>query len=80
MTLHKCEVIRESFAPDYGIKSAAKRRLERLGVEVRLGAPVTAIQKRTSDALPKQVQRVFEEGRALVLEAKGLGRAKPVGG
>ena len=31
-------------------------------------------QKRTIDALPKQAQRVVEEGRALLKEAKGLGR------
>jgi hypothetical protein len=31
-------------------------------------------QKRTGDALPKQAQRVVEEGRALLKEAKGLGR------
>jgi lambda repressor-like predicted transcriptional regulator len=31
-------------------------------------------QKRTGDALPKQAQRVVEEGRALVQEAKGLKR------
>jgi hypothetical protein len=33
-------------------------------------------QKRTIDALPKQAQRVVEEGRALIKEAKGLGRAR----
>ena len=31
-------------------------------------------QKHTIDALPKQVQRVIEEGQALIKEAKGLGR------
>ena len=31
-------------------------------------------QKRTGDALPKQAQRVVEEGRALLKAAKGLGR------
>ena len=31
-------------------------------------------QKRTGDALPKQVQAVIETGNALVQEAKGLGR------
>ena len=31
-------------------------------------------QKRTGDALPKWAQRVVEEGRALLKEAKGLGR------
>ena len=33
-------------------------------------------QKRAIDALPRQAQRVVEDGRALVTEAKGLGRAK----
>lgn len=33
-------------------------------------------QKRTGDALPKRVQRAAEEGRALIKEAKGLGRVK----
>jgi hypothetical protein len=32
-------------------------------------------QKQTLDALPKQAQRVVEEGRALIKEAKGLGRS-----
>ena len=31
-------------------------------------------QKRTGDALPRQAQRVVEAGRALLKEAKGLGR------
>jgi hypothetical protein len=33
-------------------------------------------QKRTGDALPKRAQAVVEQGRALVTEAKGLGRSK----
>jgi hypothetical protein len=32
-------------------------------------------QKRTGDALPRQAQRVVAEGRELIKEAKGLGRA-----
>jgi hypothetical protein len=31
-------------------------------------------QKQTLDALPKQAQRVVEDGRALIKEAKGLGK------
>jgi hypothetical protein len=31
-------------------------------------------QKRTGDALPKQVQKVIDIGNALVKEAKGLGK------
>jgi hypothetical protein len=33
-------------------------------------------QKRTIEALPKQVQHALEEGQALRKEAKGLGRVK----
>jgi hypothetical protein len=33
-------------------------------------------QKRTGDALPKQVETVIETGKALVQEAKGLGRGR----
>jgi hypothetical protein len=33
-------------------------------------------QKRTGDAIPKRAQRVVEEGRALIKEAKGLGRGR----
>jgi hypothetical protein len=32
-------------------------------------------QKRAGDALPRQAQRVVAEGRDLIKEAKGLGRA-----
>jgi hypothetical protein len=31
-------------------------------------------QKRTGDALPKRAQAVFDKGRALIVEAKGLGK------
>ena len=31
-------------------------------------------QRRTGDALPRQAQRVVEQGHALLKEAKGLGR------
>jgi hypothetical protein len=33
-------------------------------------------QKRTGDAVPKQVQAAIETGKALVTAAKGLGRAR----
>ena len=33
-------------------------------------------QKRTGDALPKRIAQVIETGKALVTEAKGLGRAR----
>jgi hypothetical protein len=31
-------------------------------------------QRRTGNALPREAQRVIEKGRALRMEAKGLGR------
>jgi hypothetical protein len=51
-----------------------RQRLER----VELGQQMAhwKRQRRTGNALPRQVQRVVEEGRALIKEAKGLGRAK----
>jgi hypothetical protein len=33
-------------------------------------------QKRTGDALPNRMQQMIETGRALVTEAKGLGRGR----
>jgi DNA repair exonuclease SbcCD ATPase subunit len=42
----------------------------------RKGAIKFRRQKRAIDALPKQIERVIEDGRALVKEAKGLGRGK----
>ena len=32
-------------------------------------------QRRTRDALPKQAQRIVEDGQALIKEAKGLGKS-----
>jgi hypothetical protein len=50
-----------------------RQRLERIDERQRLVK--WKRQRRTGDALPRRVQRVVEEGRALVKEAKGLGRA-----
>ena len=50
-----------------------RRRLERIDERQRLAK--WKRQRRTGDALPRRVQRVVEGGRALVKEAKGLGRA-----
>ena len=50
-----------------------RQRLERIDERQRLVK--WKRQRRTGDALPRRVQRVVEEGCALVKEAKGLGRA-----
>ena len=50
-----------------------RQRLERIDERQRLVK--WKRQRRTGDALPRRVQRVVEGGRALVKEAKGLGRA-----
>ena len=50
-----------------------RQRLERIDERQRLAK--WKRQRRTGDALPRRVQRVVEGGRALVKEAKGLGRA-----
>jgi hypothetical protein len=49
-----------------------RQRLERIELGQRLAG--WKRQRRTGDALPRQAQRVVEEGRALIKEAKGLGR------
>jgi hypothetical protein len=52
-----------------------RQRLERIELDrVRLASQRR--QKRTGDALPRQAQRVVEEGRDLIKEAKGLGRGR----
>jgi len=50
-----------------------RQRLERIDERQRLAK--WKRQRRTGDAPPRRVQRVVEGGRALVKEAKGLGRA-----
>ena len=50
-----------------------RQRLERIDERQRLVK--WKRQRRTGDAPPRRVQRVVEGGRALVKEAKGLGRA-----
>ena len=52
----------------------AKDVLRRLMDTSRPSAPSWKAQKRTGDALPKQVEAAIEAGAALVTEAKGLGR------
>ena len=55
-----------------GTDRTSKRHQER--IDNRQQAIRWKRQQRTGDALPKQAQRVVEEGRALLKEAKGLGR------
>jgi uncharacterized coiled-coil DUF342 family protein len=56
-----------------GVDRTTKKHQARIEVD-RAQATRWKRQKRTGDALPKQAQRVVEEGRELVKEAKGLGR------
>jgi hypothetical protein len=64
---------------DHTDRTTQKRR-ERLGLEpIKIDRQQRAQwkrQKRTGNALPKRAQAVAEEGRALALEAKGLGKRK----
>jgi hypothetical protein len=48
-----------------------RERLERIEID-RTQATHQKRQKHTGDALPRQAQRVVEEGRELIKEAKGL--------
>jgi hypothetical protein len=50
-----------------------RQRLERIELD-RTWLASQRRQKRSGDALPRQAQRMFEEGEALIKEAKGLGR------
>jgi hypothetical protein len=51
-----------------------RQRLERIDIE-RARLAKWKRQKRTGDALPKRANAFLEEGRALVKEAKGLGKS-----
>jgi hypothetical protein len=52
-----------------------RQRVERIELD-RTRLASQRRQKRTGDALPRQAQRVVEEGQELIKEAKGLGRAR----
>jgi hypothetical protein len=52
-----------------------RQRLERIAIDRQRRAKWRR-QKRSGDALPRRVNAFLEEGRELVKEAKGLGRAK----
>ena len=57
-----------------GTDRTSKKRREKIEIS-KFERSRWKSQKRTGDALPKQVEAVIETGRALVKEAKGLGRA-----
>jgi predicted kinase len=56
-----------------GTDRTTKARRQRIEIDKRQRAHRKA-QKRTGDALLKRVEQVIETGKALVMEAKGLGR------
>jgi hypothetical protein len=70
--------VRTIVAKDSGNDRTSKKHRQRVE-RIELGRARLASQrrqKRTGDALPRQAQRVVEEGRDLIKEAKGLGRAR----
>jgi len=69
------QIVRIIIAKGNGTDRSTRRHrkdLER--IDNRAQALPWQRQKRTGDALPKRAQRVVEEGRELIKEAKGLGR------
>jgi transposase len=58
-----------------GVDRTTKARRQRIEIDKQQRAHWKA-RKRTGDALPKRVETVIETGKALVIEAKGLGRAR----
>jgi hypothetical protein len=58
-----------------GVDRTTKARRQRIEIDKHQRTHWKA-QKRTGDALPKQVEKVIETGNALATEAKGLGRAR----
>jgi hypothetical protein len=58
-----------------GTDRTTEKHRARIGLD-RMRLASQRQQKRTGDALPRQAQRVVEEGQELIKEAKGLGRAK----
>jgi hypothetical protein len=64
--------VRTIVSKDNGTDRTSRREQER--IDLRRQQLAWKRQKRTGDALPKRAQRVVEEGRALLKEAKGLGR------
>jgi hypothetical protein len=58
-----------------GVDRATKKRRKKIEIDKHERAHWKA-QKRIGDELPRQVHAVIETGKALVVEAKGLGRAR----
>ena len=58
-----------------GADRTTRKRREKIEIDKFERAHWKA-QKRSGDALPKRVQAVIETGKALVTEAKGLGRGR----
>jgi hypothetical protein len=58
-----------------GVDRTTKAQRQRIEIDKHQRTHCKA-QKRTDDALPKQVEKVIETGNALATEAKGLGRAR----
>jgi hypothetical protein len=67
--------VRTIVGREHGTDRTTKIRRERIEIDKFQRAHWKA-QKRTGDALPKRVAEVVETGKALVTEAKGLGRAR----
>jgi hypothetical protein len=70
-----CKPSAPSSAAGRGSDRTSKKRREKIEIDKHERAHWKA-PKRTGDALPKQVQAVIETRKALVTEAKGLGRAR----
>jgi hypothetical protein len=68
--------VRTIIAKRHGTDRTTKKhrqRVERIELD-RMQLASQRRHKRTGDALPRQAQRVVEEGQELIKEAKGLGR------
>jgi hypothetical protein len=67
--------VRTIIGRNNGTDRTSKKRREKIETDRHERAHWKS-RKRTGDALPKQVQAVIETGKALVQEAKGLGRGR----
>jgi hypothetical protein len=66
------QTVRTIVGKDNGNDRTSKREQQR--IDTRREQLRWKSQKRAGDALPRQAQRVVEEGKALLKEAKGLGK------
>ena len=74
-TSSSLQTVRTIIGRGRGSDRTSKKRREKIEIDKHERAHWKA-PKRTGDALPKQVQAVIETRKALVTEAKGLGRAR----